>query len=413
MARICMIAYSEYLSDARIRREAESLAQRGDQVDLICLPHEQRARPSSLNGVHLYPLKVSRYRGHSTWRYTWSYAAFFCRALLLVTWRHLRIRYDLVQVHTMPDFMVFTALLPRFTGAGVLLDVHDLMPELYMSKFGLGSDSALIKALLHMERISVAFAHRAIAVHRTHLEALINHGSRPERFEVLMNVPDPFVFRRIQSNSRNGLFKLTYHGTISRRHGLELALRAVALAKQHILNLRFSIIGNGDDLGRLVRLADELDLQESVEFTKGSVPVDELPGLLADADLGIVPLKRDSFTEYMLPVKLMEYAALGIPVIVTHTRTIAQYFDDTMVEYISGDSSEELANRIVKLYHNPYHRSDMACRAAEFTRRYNWDTQKRVYHRLVDSMIAGQRRKQCRRNTESGDEANERGRNAL
>jgi len=292
----------------------------------------------------------------------------------------------------MPDFMVFSALVPRLMGAGVILDVHDLMPELYMSKFGLDWDNRLIRAIARMEKVSVAFAHRAIAVHRSHLEALVSHGNPIERFEVLLNTPDPAVFVNREKRHKDGaFFKLVYHGTISKRHGLELAVRAVAMARKEIPNLTLSIIGDGDDLDRLVRLADDLRLERVVEFSRQSVPVDKLPALLEDADVGIVPLRLDTFTQYMLPVKLMEYVAMGIPVIATRTRTIEGYFGDDMVEYISGESVEELMRCIIRLHGDPERCARMATRAAEFTRQYNWENQKHIYYRLVDSLKPSER----------------------
>ena len=398
MARVCMIAYSDYVADARIRREAESLAERGDQVECVCLPHGDGAASTVLNAVRVLPVRMKRYRGSSAVRYVMSYLSFFWRSLLFVAWRHLRRRYDLVQVHTMPDFMVFAALVPRLMGAKVILDVHDLMPELYMSKFNLDRDHVLIRAITWMERGSIAFAHKAIAVHQPHLDVLVSHGSRRERFEVLLNTPDPAVFGRtaVAEGEKARGFKLVYHGTISRRHGLELALRAAALARREVPDLRLSIIGDGDDAEAVARLAADLGLDGSFEFTRKFVPVNALPALLAGAHLGIVPLKKDSFTQYMLPVKLMEYVSLGIPAIVTRTRTIERYFDDTMVEYISGESVEELARSIAALHADRERRVRLAENAREFARRHNWDSQKLVYYRLVDSLVNGKSRSAAR-----------------
>ncbi len=384
-----MIAYSDYISDARIRREAEALAERGDQVECICLPHEEEGEIGELRGVRLHAVNLRRYRGASTWRYLLSYLVFFVKAFLLVAWWHLRRPFDLIQVHTMPDFMVFAALVPRLLGAGVLLDVHDLMPELYMSKFNMSADRWPIRAVTWMERASIAFAHRAIAVHKPHLKALVAHGSPAGKFEVLLNTPDPAVFAPRAKRQRSGPFRLVYHGTISRRHGLELAIRAAALARTEIGELKLAIIGDGDDLDRLLRLTGELGLEGLVEFTRKSVPVSELPGVLEGADLGVVPLKKDSFTQYMLPVKLMEYVMLGIPVIATRTSTIEEYFDDSMIEFIRGDCEEELAGCIVRLHRDSGRRTAMASNAAEFTRNFNWDKQKQVYYRLVDSLSTG------------------------
>ena len=76
-----------------------------------------------------------------------------------------RKRYDIIQVHTMPDFLVFAALVPKLFGAKVILDVHDLMPELYMCKFRAGPRHFIIRLITWVERRSIGFAHQAIAVH--------------------------------------------------------------------------------------------------------------------------------------------------------------------------------------------------------------------------------------------------------
>src|SRR5438477_7594002 len=190
MARICMVAFTYYASDPRVRREAEALAGRGDDVDCICLREPGQEKVGNLNGVRLFPLSIRRYRGASTIFYLTAYCLFFWSAFCELAVLHLKKRYDVVQVHTMPDFLVFVALIPKMLGAKVILDVHDLMPELYMSKFGVEETSWVIRFITWLERRSIAFAHRAIAVHNPHLEALIKHGNPKEKFDVLLNVPD-------------------------------------------------------------------------------------------------------------------------------------------------------------------------------------------------------------------------------
>src|SRR6185369_11328565 len=139
-------------------------------------------------------------------------------------------RYDIIHVHTMPDFLVFAALIPKLFGAKVILDVHDLMPELYICKFG-KADGLIVRFITWIEKRSIAFAHRAIAVSIPHRNALVEHGNPLEKFSVIMNVPDPRIFSEGCTSQReaNGRFRLIYHGTVARRHGLEIALRAVAL----------------------------------------------------------------------------------------------------------------------------------------------------------------------------------------
>jgi glycosyltransferase involved in cell wall biosynthesis len=271
MARVCVIAFTDFFKDARPKREAESLASRGDHVDFICSREPNTVPIKYANGVRLFQLKGSRYRGSNALIYIMSYLWFFLRASVLVTVLHLRNWYHVVHVHTMPDFLVFAALFPKLLGAKVLLDVHDLMPELYISKFGVSAGHVVVRLLRLVERASICFADRAIAVSQPHLERLVEHGNPRSKFVILLNLPDPRIFRITDrpSHLSDGCFRLVFHGTIAPRHGLDVALQAVALAKTEIPNLRFEILGEGDDKSRLEQMVRDLGLERIVRFSKG------------------------------------------------------------------------------------------------------------------------------------------------
>jgi glycosyltransferase involved in cell wall biosynthesis len=387
MARVCMVALTNYQSDARVRREAEALVDRGDDVDVICLRGSDTARTRSLGGVRLYEVWVPRYRGSSTFTYVAQYTFFFVLAAIGVSWLHLRRRYDVVQAHTMPDFVVFTAGLAKLLGAKVLLDVHDLVPELYESKFGLSESHRAIRLLRWIERKSIAFADSAIAVHKPHLDALVSHGNPREKFTVLLNAPDPTFFsQRARHASPNSTFKLIYHGTIAPRHGLETAVRAVARVRDQIDQVEFLILGEGDGVPRIEQLVRELELDEIVLVPKTMVPIEELLPLISDADVGVVPILDDGFTKYMLPVKLLEYVALGIPIVCTETETIRAYFDDTMLAFFPSGDEQALAERLVELHRDASAREALAERASAFLEAHSWDTQKLRYYALIDEL---------------------------
>lgn len=390
MAKICMIAFACYSIDSRIRREAEALSSRGDEVDFIGCREKTQETKGSYNGVKLFRLFVSKYRGSSTIAYLFSYFSFFFQAFFLVTFLQFKRNYDIIQVHTMPDFLVFAALIPKLLHAKIILDVHDLMPELYMSKFKVKQNNPLIKFITWIERRSIAFAQRAIAVHVPHRDILVKHGSPKEKFTILLNLPDPEIFSRAKNTRRiaDGKFRIIYHGTIAKRHGLDVALRAVALAKKHIQKIEFSIIGTGDDRKRLIRLVDEMGLRECVKFTKEAVPLDELSQYITQADIAIVPIIQDPFTRYQLPVKILEYVWLGIPVISSKTETLDFYFDETMIRYFQPGDEAELANDIVDLHHNPQKRELLVSNANRFNKEFNWDSQKMAYYELIDSLCS-------------------------
>ena len=380
-----MIAYTRYASDPRVRREAEALAARGDVVDFICVAESNPNAPLNYGGVQLHPISAGRYQGDSTLAYLAIYLGFLVKAFSRVTRLHFKNRYDIIQVHTMPDFLVFAALIPKLMGAKVILDVHDLMPELYACKFGPDRRRWFVRLITWIERRSIAFADRAIAVHVPHRDALIQHGNPAQKFSVLLNVPDPAIFERNGSIRSDDRFRLIYHGTVARRHGLEVALRAVAAVKDQIPNLEFLVIGHGDDLPRIKSLAEELHLQKCVRFL-GTMPVEHLPEHLAQADVGLVPILYDGFTRYMLPLKLMEYARMGVPAIVSETETIRAYFDPQMVRFCKPGDQAELAQAILDLYRDPEKRKQLIASVGKFSATYNWNQQKKVYYELVDDL---------------------------
>ena len=390
MARICMVAYTHYPTDSRVRREAEALVERGDTVDFICLGSEKDRKSEMYNGVELIKIYIKRYRGSNTIMYMASYLQFFLVVTLKLVRLHLKNRYQIIQIHTMPDFMVFVAIIPKLLGAKVLLDVHDLMPELYQSKFGFSDKHPLIRFITWVERISVKFADRALAVHKTHLEALCSHGNPFDKFTIVLNLPDMKIFSKKENYQleKKSDFELIYHGTVSERHGLEVAIRAIATLRGKIQGLKLKIIGDGDGIARLVELVKELNLHEYVEINKGMIPLDELVPKIQTADVGIVPILLDDFTKYMLPVKLLEYVALKKPVICSKTETINAYFDNSMVQYFSPGNIDELADGIYSLYKNVNRRVELVANSEKFNREYNWTSQKQTYYLLIDNLIA-------------------------
>jgi len=388
MVRVCMVAYTHYPTDSRVRREAEALIERGDTVDVICLGNKGEENPEYFNGVRMIKIEIGRYRGSNPITYLASYLQFFFITLFRLANLHLKNGYQVIQVHTMPDFMVFTAIFPKLRGAKVLLDVHDLMPELYQSKFGYNAKHPIIRFISWMECQSIAFANQAISVHKPHLAALCSHGNPAEKFTILLNLPDMKIFS--QSNASqpqtDSKLQLIYHGTVAKRNGLEIAIRAVLILKGDLKNLSLRIIGDGDDILRLIALVNELQLQDIVKIDKGMVPLEQLVPIIQNADVGIVPILYDEFTKYMLPVKLLEYVALGKPVICSRTETIEAYFDNSMVQFSPPGNILELADAIRFLYENLKRREELITNADKFNQDYSWDKQKRIYYQLIDNL---------------------------
>ena len=143
MIKTATVAFTHYASDGRVRRMAEALAERGDDVTAITLREENEPRRYELAGVKVRTVNLKQHRGSNQVLYIAQYVIFLLIAALLLTVSHMRRRFDVVHINNMPDFMVFAALPVKVLGAKVILDIHDPMPELFESKFGFGKGHML------------------------------------------------------------------------------------------------------------------------------------------------------------------------------------------------------------------------------------------------------------------------------
>lgn len=400
MARILIIAYSTYVRDARIRRHAEALVRRGDEVDVLCLPPDQ---PSDLKGVNLHPV-AARYLGTSRIRYLTSYLHFFALAALVAMRRTLKRRYDLVIVCTMPDAAVLCAVFPKVLGAKVLLDVHDTMPELYQEKFGGALGSVAFRLLLFEERASAWFADRVLAVHDLHARRLEGAGIDKNKITVVVNVPDPHIFnpagkssvdsRQEEPDGNRAPSDLIFHGTLASRSGLDVALESICLVRKTIPTVHLRIVGIGDYAKRLRELSVELGIEQNVSF-EDVVPVEKLPTLLQGATVGLIPNRASAATHLMLPVKLLEYAIMRIPVVAARLKTVEYYFDESAVRYFTPDDPVSLAEAIEDLLRNPRRRRQLADRAYEIARKLR-QSQSGRFLATIDSLVQGRRDQRSR-----------------
>jgi glycosyltransferase involved in cell wall biosynthesis len=264
------------------------------------------------------------------------------------------------------------------------------MPEIYMEKFNVNERHWAIRALLLQERMAGRLASAVLTVEERLKEILSNRGIRREKIHVLMNLPDELIFQPMTQTPKapGQPFVIVYHGTLARRLGLDIAVQAVAKVRERIGAVELRIIGDGEERGPLVKLAGELGLDGVVTFSDGFVPVNQIPGMLQDADAAVIPLRKCCGTDIMLPTKLLEYVCLGIPAITPKTGTIARYFDESMVRFFEAEDADSLAEAILYLYEHPQEREQLRRSASEkFLAKYRWSEHKRVYTGLVKKLL--------------------------
>jgi glycosyltransferase involved in cell wall biosynthesis len=382
-----MLAYAEYDNDTRIVRYARALTSRGDSVEVIALRQPGQKRREVVNGVSVFRIQEREPNESRRLFYLASVVLFLIRASMLLSVRHLRRRYQLVHVHSVPDFLVFAALVPRLTGAKIILDIHDLLPEFYASRYAAKGKSLAFRVLVLEERFSTAFAHHVIAANDLWLDRLTARSVKQSNCTSLVNLPERNEFPPQPRTRADGRFVMLYPGSLNWHQGLDIAIRAFALIKDVAPEAEFHIYGKGSCRASLIQLVDDLGLGDRV-FIRGTLTTEEVARAMADSDLGIVPKRKDGFGNEAFSTKIMEFMSVGIPVVISDTLVDRHYFNDSIVKFFRGGDDQDLAKSMLSLMRDPELRGKLARNATAFVERNNWEMKKAEYLALVDSLLS-------------------------
>lgn len=389
-ARVCTVVFSNYPWDVRVRREAEALIEAGMQVDLVCLQGPGERCLQKIRGVRVFRLPLQQKRGGPA-RYLWEYGLFTVCGFLLVSILYILRRYDVIHVHNMPDILVLTALLPRMLGARVILDLHDPMPEMYMTKFGLPASHPIIRLLRGCERACIQMADLVFTPNLAFQEKFAARGCPPSKIRLVMNTPQEEVFlssdRKASTPTPEGSFVVMFHGLITERHGLDTALQAMARLRERIPGLIFRVYGKGDlFLNEFLATIQRLHLEDCVEYF-GYVPVEEVAAAIPSIDVGIIPNKKTPFTNINLPTRIFEYLCLGKPVIVSRTKGVLDYFDEDSIYFFEPEQVDSLVEAVWRLWSNPQEREAILERGMGVYRKHRWQVQKQYFVQQVKSLF--------------------------
>lgn len=384
-----MLVHSYYEEDPRVRREAESLLAHGRPVDVFALRRPGDGPTGEIEGVRLYRIDVQRHQGAGLGTYLAEYLAFFVRAGWAATLAHRRRRYALLQVHTLPDFLVFAGLPLRLAGVPLVLDLHEAMPEFFRSRFPGASNPLVHQVLLVQEQLAIAAADAVITVNDALADRLEARGVRRDKVTVVLNSPSLARFDPSRSPARpflvDGQLRLVYAGALTPTYELDVVLAALARieARRPELQVRLDLYGRGDSEPALRARAEALGVAGRVTF-HGRIPIEEVPAAIAAADIGLAPTRRDRFTDVSLSTKIFEYAAMGRPVVATRLPMVERTFaEGTVATYPAGDS-EAMADAILRLVDRPAERTARVERTLERVRELAWERESERYVGLIE-----------------------------
>jgi len=381
-----MLAYTMYESDNRVRRYAETLARRGDLVDVIAVSGTRSGqRAENINGVTVYRIQNRKYNERSKWTYALRLFRFQLRSSVFLTRLHARNRYDVLHIHNMPDFLVFAAWYPKLTGAKLILDVHDIVPELFANKFKTRLKSTYVGLLKMVEKMSVGFVDHVIVSNHLWRKTLVARSIPEKKCSVLLNHVDPAIFYRRARTRTDKKFIVLFPGSFQWHQGLDIAIEAFAHFKREVPNAEFHLYGGagGDMEMDLRRLVQRLGLDDSVKFQAG-LSLEQIADVIANADLGVVPKRADSFGNEAYSTKIMEFMSQGIPVVASRTKIDSFYFEEGVVHFFKSGDNRAMADAMLDVIRSKELRETLVKHGLEYVDLHSWDRKKKEYLDLID-----------------------------
>ena len=388
--RVCIIAYTFYEVDFRVRRYADALMSAGYDVDVFALRRRGQKKRESLNGVNIYHLQEREYNEKGLRSFLFRMITFCLRVLFITSLKYLKSRYQIIHVHNPPDFLIFSVFLPKLLGAKVIFDMHENLPEFYCAKFGRDPDTFWVKVLLVVEKISTRFADSVIVAHDLLRERIIKRdGIKGGTCIALLNYPQISLFSGTSEKVEENGIRIVYPGTISYQHGIDIALKAMAIVKKEHKDIKLDIYTrseNSEYYKKLVGMINDLGLNRCVTFFE-AVPIEELGKILSKATMGIVPKRGGIFGSEAFSTKILEFMAAGLPTIVSRTKIDEYYFDPSVVMFFEPEDHMALARCILELFRNPERRETLAKKGREFIEKNNWEIKSQIYFDIVNDLV--------------------------
>jgi len=385
--RVCIVRQKIYSMQRNLRRSAETLLKEGYEVDVICAGAKGERKRETIKGVNVHRVYFSYHREKVFW-YLFDYTAFFILASLKLAWLSLKRRYNLIEVHTMPDFLVFVTLFPKLLGSKVILYMFENTTAVFASSFGISPNHIFTRLLRFIAKISASYADSIIVSDGPlHKKAVEGYGIPSTKITVVLNVPDDTVFNvKSSSAAKDGNhFYLVVVSSILKRYGIQTLIKAVSLLLKDIPEVKVDIIGDGEYHPDLEEMARYLGVEGYLNFT-GFIAYQNIPAYIARAHVCVAPMIDDVGA----PNKIFEYSALSKPTVASALPGIKAIFDDNCILYFQPGDERDLANRILELYQSPEKRASLGHSAQALYYKYHWPVMKHEYLKVLTRLTKGE-----------------------
>lgn len=389
--RTLVISQRSYPGDARLSTQIGILEENDHSVDILCMRSGSAPLVEQAQNTRIYRIPSLERKRRGKIRYVLEYLTFFLPAFLLAAVMHLRHRYQLIFVTNLPDALVYSASIPKLLGAKVVFDFRECTPEMLRDRFNTPPESMLMKFSTSIEQQSIRFADGVLTCTEQMREALVSRGGDPRKITVTLNVGAPAMLDGAKlpepDHRVSQKYHLVSHGSIIKRYGHEVLVQAMRHVADEIPTAYLEIIGRGEAQPELEQLVKALGLEKHVCFP-GFFTHDRLIPRLRDAHVGVIPTIQNPESDLSHTHKMYEYIALGIPVVISRTKSVAAYFDSRHLYFVDSGNVRQLADALIDLYHHPEKRYQLAKNALQtYEQEYSPNIQRQTFSTFIQRVL--------------------------
>jgi glycosyltransferase involved in cell wall biosynthesis len=374
--------------DARVWKEAESLHKAGYRVAVLCPRGKGYERGYEfIDGIHIYR-HPSPKEGDSPLGYIREYSTALFWEFLYTWWIFFRRGFGVIQACNPPDDIFLVALPFKLFGVRYIFDHHDANPELYFSKYGKRNTLYFIQVWL--EKLSYRFSDVVMATNASYRDLAIKRGGLdPQNVFIVRNGPDLQTFKPVApvpSLKHGKAYLVGYVGNMSIQDGLDILLDVALYVKRSgRCDIHFTCVGGGPGLPGLRKMMEEKGLGDIVNFT-GRIPDRQLLEILSTADVCVNPDKPCEMNNISTMIKIMEYMALGKPIVQFNLKEGRFSALDASLYANTENQIPDFAAKLLWLLDHPVERERMG----EFGRKRVADAL--AWRYSVDNLLAAYRK---------------------
>ena len=347
--------------DSRVWKEACALRDAGYQVTVLCPRGKGYMRNYELlDGVHIYRHPMPK-EGNTPAGYLWEYGWALFWEFLYTWWIFFARGFHVIQGCNPPDNIFLVALPFKLFGVKYIFDHHDANPELYYSKYE--RKDFFYNTQVWLEKLTYRVSDVVMATNESYRALAISRGGLdPRDAFVVRNGPDLATFKLVppQPALKYGKpYLVGYVGTMSIQEGLDILLDvALHIKVQGHRDVHFTCVGGGPGLAGLRQMVKDKNLEDTVNFT-GRVPDKELLEVLSTADVCVNPDKPCEMNDISTMIKIMEYMALGKPIVQFNLKEGRFSAGDASLYSDNHDLVTDFAKKILWLLEHPEERQRM------------------------------------------------------